>query len=176
MIKFLIIISTTLFLTADFSIPLRSQQPEISLDSLQFLTGSWTGKGTGEPGKGIGEFSFSYDLQNKVLVRKSYAEYPATNDKPAYRHDDLMVIYEESGKPLRAVYFDNEGHVINYSVNFSDDRLSLIFVSDNSGQSPGFRLTYTKVNNDTMNIKFEIASPGKQDDFKVYIEALAYKK
>jgi hypothetical protein len=146
------------------------------LESLRFLTGTWTGEGKGEPGEGEGEFSFSYDLQNKILVRKSFAVYPPSNDKPAYRHDDIMVIYKEPEESMRSIYFDNEGHVINYSLNFSEDFSSLIFLSDYTTLSPRFRLTYTKVSSESLNIKFEIAPPGKPDEFSVYLEAAAKKK
>src|SRR5712692_4440664 len=62
---------------------------------LQFLVGQWTGEGGGEPGQGSGSFSFTPDLQGKILVRKNVAEYPPSKEKPAYRHDDLMVIYRD---------------------------------------------------------------------------------
>ena len=78
---------------------------------LQFLIGNWTGEGSGTPGNGAGAFSFEPDLQRHILVRKSFAEYPPANGKPAYRHDDLLIVYREDGQ-LRAIYFDNEDHVI----------------------------------------------------------------
>lgn len=87
------IIFVLLFLFLSSSVHLKGQQ-RTGLDSLQFLAGS----GTGEPGQGVGEFSFSFDLQDKVLVRKSFAEYPATKEKPAYRHDDMMIIYKDADK------------------------------------------------------------------------------
>src|SRR5690242_19738130 len=49
----------------------------------QFLIGEWRGEGNGRPGTGAGAFSFAEDVQGRVLVRKSYAEYPATGGKPA---------------------------------------------------------------------------------------------
>src|SRR5215471_20542457 len=55
--------------------------------------GTWQGTGNGEPTQGRGEFSFAPELQGAVLVRHNFAEYPASKDRPAYRHDDLMVIY-----------------------------------------------------------------------------------
>ena len=48
----------------------------------QFLVGNWTGEGGGQPGQGTGAFSFSPELQGKILVRKSFAEYPAANGSP----------------------------------------------------------------------------------------------
>lgn len=175
MMKHLFKIIFILFLLLGSSCSLHAQQSS-GLDSLRFLEGIWAGSGTGEPGQGAGEFSFSFDLQGKVLVRKNFAEYPATSEHPAFRHDDIMIIYKEADKPIRAIYFDNEGHVINYTVNISDDRLSLIFLSDYISSSPRFRLTYTKINDASLNIKFEIAPAGKSDDFTVYIEAAVYKK
>lgn len=76
----------------------------------------------------------------------------------------------------KAVYFDNEGHVINYTVNFSADGSSLAFLSYYTVSSPGFRLTYTKVNNGSLGIKFDIAPSGKPDSFAPYIEAVANRK
>ena len=63
---------------------------------LQFLVGKWSGGGSGGPGQGTGDFSFTPDLQNSVLVRKSFAEYPPANGKPAFRHDDLMIVYRDA--------------------------------------------------------------------------------
>ena len=145
--------------------------------SLEYLLGDWVGEGGGQPGQGTGEFSFHPGLQNRILVRKSYAAYPPTKDRPASQHDDLTVIYKESDSaPLRAIYFDNEGHVINYSINISPDQKTIEFVSDVLPSSPRFRLTYVKTGSDTLTLKFEIAPPGKPDSFSTYIEAKAKRK
>ena len=63
--------------------------------AIQYLVGNWTGEGGGVPGQGVGGFSFQPDLHGKILVRKSRAEYPATKDRPAFEHDDLMIVYRE---------------------------------------------------------------------------------
>jgi len=144
---------------------------------LECLLGDWVGEGGGQPGQGTGEFSFHPDLQNRILVRKSYAAYPPTKDRPASRHDDLTVIYKETDSgPLRAIYFDNEGHVINYSITISPDRKTIEFVSDMLPSSPRFRLTYVKTSSDALSLRFEIAPPGKPDSFSTYIEAKAKRK
>ncbi len=75
-------------------------------DRWQFLIGEWAGEGGGEPGQGAGVFSFKPDLDGRVLIRKNRSDYPATKDKPAYHHEDLMIVYPE-GPAARAVYFDN---------------------------------------------------------------------
>ena len=169
-----------IFLVAVMSIaPGRlSAQPSpsaIHWDAFKFLIGEWMGEGTGSPGEGAGGFTFSYDLQNTVLVRKNYANYPATKDHPAFTHDDLMIVYQEGGK-TRAIYFDNEQHVINYTVTVASDSNSIVFVSDVAPATPRFRLTNTKAGTDKIKITFEIAAPGKPESFARYIEAVARRK
>jgi hypothetical protein len=144
-------------------------------NAFKFLIGDWVGEGTGAPGEGSGGFSFSYDLQNTVLVRKNFANYPATKDRPAFTHDDLMIVYQEGGK-TKAIYFDNEQHVIDYSVSVSSDSNSIVFVSDAMASAPRFRLTNAKAGTDKITITFEIAPPGKPDSFAKYIEAVARRK
>jgi hypothetical protein len=140
---------------------------------VQFLIGSWTGEGNGGPGRGAGSFSFTPDLQGKVLVRKSFAEYPAANGKPAARHDDLMIVYRDAAsQQLRAIYFDSEEHVIQYSVKSLDG--AAVFATETPPSAPRYRLTYTATSKDELKLKFEIAPPGKE--FATYIEAAASRK
>jgi hypothetical protein len=143
----------------------------------KYLIGHWVGEGSGQPGQGSGGFSFLPDLQGKVLVRKNHADYPATKDHPAFSHEDLMMIYHEGeGSPARAIYFDNEGHVIHYDAHFSEGGTTWVFLSDPSPSAPRYRLTYTKEKDGTLGIKFEIAPPGKPDAFQTYIEARARRE
>jgi len=139
----------------------------------QFLMGNWTGEGGGQPGQGGGAFSFAPDLQGKILVRKSFAEYPAANGRPAARHDDLMIVFrDDTTHALRATYFDSEEHVIQYSVKPVEG--GVIFVSDGAPSGPRFRMTYTSAGRDSVKIKFEIAPPGKE--FAVYLEGAAHRE
>ena len=170
-------LSIALILLACFSLPLTAQplMRPVNWDAYSFLLGEWVGEGTGDPGQGNGGFTFSLDLQNTVLVRKNYANYPATKDRPAFSHNDLMIVYQERGV-TRADYFDNELHVIHYTVSISGDSASFIFVSDQVASEPRFRLTNTKQGTDFMRITFEIAPPGKPESFNRYIEAVARRK
>ena len=169
-----------LLLLLSLPLPVRSSsQLNKDTDSwkpFRFLVGEWVGKGTGSPGEASGAFSFNFDLEEKVLVRKNRADYPATKDKPAYSHTDLMVIYKE-GPETRAIYFDNEGHTIHYAVTVSDDLPTRItFLSEPSTSAPRFRFVYSKVNNDNMTFQFEIAPPGKPDAFTKYMEGALARK
>jgi len=141
----------------------------------QFLQGEWVGEGSGDPGQGTGGFTLYPDLQNTILVRKNFANYPATKDRPAFSHEDLMVIYEERGTP-QAIYFDNEQHVIHYMVKFSEDSNTVIFLSDIVVSAPRFRLTYAKAGPERVKLTFDIAPANKPDEFSRYIAATARRK
>jgi hypothetical protein len=141
----------------------------------RFLIGEWVAEE--KPGAGSGEFSLKPDLKDKVLVRKNRASVPAANGRPAANHEDLMVIYRgPDGKRSRAIYFDSEDHVINYTVTTSNDRSTLTFLSEESPSAPRFRLSYTKAENETVKVKFEIAPPGKPNDFKTYLGGTVRRK
>jgi hypothetical protein len=143
----------------------------------EFLLGDWIGGGGGSgPGQGSGWYSFSYDLQKQVIVRKNHAEYPATKDRPAYVHDDFMIIFREPKKPVQATYFDNEGHVIRYAATLAKAGNGVTFVSDSSVSGPRFRLTYIAAGSDSTKIEFDIALPGKPNEFAPYIRAAAHRK
>jgi hypothetical protein len=139
---------------------------------LAFLIGDWVGEGGGEPGQGTGEFSFQLDLGGAILIRKNVSHYPATKDKPAYSHTDLMIV----DSTMHASYFDDEGHTIHYSVQPSADGNSVQFLSDAVATQPRYRLTYRKTGDDRVAIQFEIAPPGKSDAFATYIQATARRR
>jgi hypothetical protein len=142
--------------------------PAADWGPLEFLVGKWSGAGGGGRGQGSGAFSFTPDLQNTVLVRKSFAEYPPANGKPAFRHDDLMIVYRDpASHDFRAIYFDSEEHTIQYSVKPAAE--GVVFESAPNPTAPRYRLTYTRTGAATARFKFEIAPPGK--DFTAYIEA-----
>jgi hypothetical protein len=147
-------------------------QSSPSWDKWNFLIGEWRGEGGGQPGQGGGTFTFSFDLDHQIAVRKSHSEYPASGDKPAILHDDLMIVYPESpGSPMKAIYFDNEGHVINYSVTFSGP--DIILTSDKMENMPLFRLTYTSLDNETVDTNFEISRDGEH--FMTYVRGKSKK-
>jgi hypothetical protein len=143
-------------------------------DAWRFWLGEWVSEG--DPAQGSGYYSLSPDLQGRLLVRKNHAEYAATKDRPAVVHDDLMVIYGEAEAGQKAIYWDNEGHVIEYAVNISPDRNSVIFISPVQAAAPRYRLTCSKLGQDQVRVTFEIAPPGKPEAFSMYLEGRARRK
>jgi hypothetical protein len=139
-----------------------------------FLVGRWTGEGGGgDPGTGSGAFTLAPELQGKILVRRNFAAYPAAEGRPAFRHDDLMVVYrDQESAELRATYWDSEGHVIAYTVQPAAEG-GVVFLSEAAPSRIRYRLTYLPAGKDKIKIRFEIAPPGK--DFAIYLEAAAHR-
>jgi hypothetical protein len=143
--------------------------------AFQFLLGNWTGEGSGNPGQGTGRFTFSLDLDNHIMIRNSQSDYPETKEHPAFSHRDKMIVFQESGSSPHAMYFDNEGHTIRYSIDVSVDRKSITFISDSIVAGPRFKLTYASLAGESLLIMFEIAPPGPQARFTKYLEGRAVK-
>jgi hypothetical protein len=136
--------------------------PDPAFAPLATLLGAWEGNDPDHHSKG--QFTLRADVSGKVLVRRS------TNETPQGHHEDLMIVYATPAG-LRAHYFDNEGHVIDYSISASADAIEL--VSDEHPGAPRFRLRYEPKpaaanGHAMMNLDFSIAMPG-QTDFQHYV-------
>jgi hypothetical protein len=104
---------------------------------------------------------------------QSFAGYPPANGKPAFRHDDLMVVYRDRPHDhFRAIYFDSEEHTIQYSLKPGAG--GIVFESTPNQSAPSYRMTYTSTGAGTARFKFEIAAPGKE--FTTYIEATLHRE
>lgn len=138
------------------------------LEPLSFLLGEWVSAGGGTPGAAQGSALFTPSLQGRVLLRTSYAAYPASAAAPPSRHDDLMVIYAAEDGAIRADYYDNEGHVIRYTVRVSRPGQAS-FVSEIARAAPRYRLSYMLNPDGVLHGEFEIAPPGKPEAFARYL-------
>jgi hypothetical protein len=142
-----------------------------------FLVGSWASPVSGKPGEGMaGSTTFSYDLDKHVLVRRSRAEFaPAPGETAGLVHDDLLIVYREpGGSGFRAIYFDNEGHTINYVVSFPAVQPAVIFDSDGGADAPRFRLAYEAGKDGALSIEFLVAPPG--GELKTYVKGVVLRK
>jgi hypothetical protein len=140
----------------------------------KFLLGDWVGEGGGSPGQGSGVFSFAPDLQGRILVRHNQAEYPAAGGRPAAVHEDLLIAYEEAGA-VKAVYWDSEGHFIAYEATVTPEG-SIVLLSPEKPGEPRYRLTYQGLGNGRLAILFEVAPPGKPNEFVAYLHGTARRK
>jgi len=137
----------------------------------EFLLGRWIG--IGDQAGATGGFTFALDVQDHVIRRTNYSDTPAGPNRPASRHDDLMVIYVE-GTTAKADYFDSEGHVIRYVVDATPK--TVVFVSEAKAGEPRYRLTYRRgASAGTLDGSFEVAPPDKPDTFAPYLSWRARK-
>jgi len=144
---------------------------------LSFLLGTWDAKTVNNPAvNAIGNYTFRTELNGHILARLTIAD-PSKCKGPAdfnCEHGDLLYIYSElPGQVLRAIYFDNEGHVIHYTVT-TPTATSAEFLSDAASPGPQFRLFY-ELKSGTMNGKFQIRMPGQQE-WKSYLEWTGSRK
>lgn len=141
------------------------------LKALSFLEGTWQAKtqGGSAGAETSGTYVFQRELKSHVLARHSQSS--ASCKGPAAfdcEHNDLFYVYVDPERPgLKAIYFDNEGHVIHYDVSVPDSATA-IFQSDGPGHGPQFRLIY-ELRNAVMSGKFQMRVPG-QKDWKSYLE------
>lgn len=145
----------------------------IDWEAWKFLLGEWEGGHEGDPGQGYGQFSFSLELDQNILVRRSRTVFPTTPERQGYSHDDLLIIYTEFSGLKRAIYFDNEEHTIHYEVSLSPDQKSIILESDPVPSEPQFRFTYIKTGEDSLDARFEMTPPGQPGAWLVYLEGIS---
>ncbi|HEY3398988.1 MAG TPA: hypothetical protein VGK03_00015 [Geothrix sp.] len=156
------------------ALPLLAQAPAPKADifePVRFLSGDWVGESDGKTSSPSGAASFRFELEGKALVRRSHADYPAANGRPAAHHEDLMTVFAEGGQ-LKAFYVDNEGHAIRYLATALPQGVA--FTSE-AAPGPRFRLTYLRGAADTVTVRFEIAPPNAPEAFKTYLEGVTRK-
>jgi len=139
------------------------------LKPLSFLEGTWEAKAVGGPGvAAVGTYTFRVELKNHVLARHSTTEGCKGPTDFDCDHGDLLYVYQDGpGQPLKAIYFDNEGHVIHYDVS-TPEATTAVFLSDSSGPGPQLRLVY-ELKEAVMWGKFQMRMPG-QAEWKSYLE------
>ncbi len=136
--------------------------PLLSIDALSFLEGTWAAD-VGKDAKPAGSYAFVRELNGHVLARRSTTDVTCTLPGSAVcAHSDLLYVFQDSaGAPLKAIYFDAEGHVIRYDVSLRHEdgaygrRDFAVFLSDESALGPRFRLRYER-NTDTFTHKTEM--------------------
>jgi hypothetical protein len=145
--------------------------------ALGFLEGTWEARtqGGSANAQGSGTYTFEPELKHHVLVRRSGNSAACRGPKDFdCEHSDVLYVYQEAeGRPLKAIYFDNEGHVIHYQVSTGNSTRAL-FISDPSQPGPRFRLVY-ELKDAVMSGKFQMRMPG-QAKWKSYLEWTGAKR
>jgi hypothetical protein len=144
--------------------------------ALGFLEGTWEARTQGGSAEAqvSGTYTFKPELKHHVLARHSDPAACKGPDAFDCKHSDLLYIYQEAkGQPLKAIYLDNEGHVIHYAVS-TPESTTAIFISEESSSGPQFQLVY-QLKDAVMSGKFQMRMPG-QTEWKSYLEWSGSKK
>ena len=166
----------TVFVLCFAAMGQTSNETSDSFRALRFLEGTWDANVQNNSAVTLsGRYTFERELGGHVLARHSTSDpgctAPATFD---CKHGDILYVFQDGpGLPLKAIYFDNEGHVLHYNVS-TPDPTSALFVTDPSQPGPQFRLVY-ELKGTLMSGKFQMKMPGQQD-WKSYLEWSGAKK
>lgn len=137
--------------------------------ALSFLEGTWDAKVDGSSGvQTSGRYVFERELGGHVMARHATTD-PGCKAPASFdcAHRDLLYVFEERpGAPLKAIFFDSEGHVIHYDVT-TPTPTSVEFLSQASA-GPQFRLTY-ELKDGVLWGRFGMRPPGS-DAWQVYLE------
>ncbi len=150
--------------------------PKDQWQPLRFLMGTWEAKTRGGSAGAVstGTYTFRLELRNHVLARHTAGvecKGPADFD---CEHADLLYVYAEGpGGSLKAIFFDNEGHVIHYGVS-APGADEAVFLSDPAQAGPQYRLSYKLAGNELLGA-FAIRMPGRTE-FTTYLEWGGRKK
>ncbi len=135
----------------------------MGLEGLSYLVGRWRDESrSGEPGTstGGGEI-WRLALDGQILVREAWCEYPATAKRPALRHEDLLIVFVDAGTEVRGIFWDNEGHLIQYrEVHADPDGKGVGFVNDPATPGPRQWLKYRYEEPDHLSAVFSLHYAG----------------
>jgi hypothetical protein len=144
----------------------------MGLEGLSYLVGQWRDESRkGEPGTstGGGE-TWRLALDGQILLREAWCDFPAATDRPAFRHEDLLVVYVDTDSEVHGIFWDNQGHLIRYrDVQADPDDLGVGFVSDPSTPGPRQWLQYRFDKPDHLAAVFSLHPPGAPG-FTPYLE------
>ena len=154
-----------------------AQSASAPFAALSFLLGTWEAKTVNNPAvTANGTYTFRTELKDHILARHTFTDSSKCKGPEDFNceHGDLLYIYSETpGQPLRAIYLDNEGHVIHYTITVTS-ATSAEFLSDPAQPGPRFRLLY-ELKDGVMSGKFQIRMPGQQE-WRSYLEWAGARK
>ncbi len=150
----------------------KAQTLSPELAPIGFIVGDWvSAPGNASPDRGSS--SIQPIVGGAALLRNDHHEVVDTaSGKTTASFDQVMPIYAEGGT-LRGDYFDGT-HIIHYTHAIVAPGASVQFLTATDA-NPAYRLTYTKISDEVVAIRFEVAAPGSSD-FHVIADARVQRR
>jgi hypothetical protein len=149
-----------------------SQSPARNrLAPLEFLIGRWEGSSDGKPGSAVVRREYAHVLDRRFIRVENVSTYaPQPKNPKGERHEDIgFFSFDTARKRLVFRQFHVEGFVNHYVADAAGASGSLTFTTEAiENIPPGWRAreTYTRVSEDEIEERFELAEPGKE--YEVY--------
>ncbi len=134
------------------------------LAGLSFLVGDWQagqGQVADTGGTAKGRSAITLEAGGNVLLRRDHTDLFDKAGKATGSFEQVMMVYPEGGT-LHADYSDGQ-HVIHYVNADVVAGRSVTFTSTSQPNAPTFRLQYSLAGPQTLNVIFQVASPGSVD-------------
>lgn len=147
---------------------------------LTFFLGKWEGGGDGRGGRCFVQMEFRFLLQKTYMEVKSTYVYEPSKEKPQGEiHEDLGII---SFDRARQRFVLHQFHVEDYAdylllEDRPTDSKTFVFVTERIVNLPGgfrSRMTYRILDNDELEIDWEVAGPGA--DFLIHSRSRLKRK
>ena len=134
-----------------------TSQKRSDFDPVAFLLGEWkpaSGSSAKVSAKAP-ETVFHPALEGQVIVREIRSGKKAAD---ASRHDLLVIYRDDEANGLRALYFDEDGHTIQYTVAATGMN-EITFLSQDSFGKPRYRLSYRLDSKENLLGELDVAAP-----------------
>jgi len=136
----------------------------------RFLIGNWSGDGVGPAGKGLGNMTVETDLDNAILRMTNQVEFASQDKKTLYR--GTMVVSSEQ----KALFLDNEGHVLHYTVTATPRTITFVSVREPVPVLPRFRFIYNDLGGGKVRCSFDVAPPDTPNKFTIHVTGIVTKR
>jgi THAP4-like, heme-binding beta-barrel domain len=148
-----------------FATTAQPSRPDSTWQALDYFIGSWSGEGSGQPGKGTYTRSYEWKFGRTFIECKNTSVYPPREGQSTGEiHEDIgFFSYDKGRKRVILRQFHKEGFVNQYVLDSFSGGTEISFVTEGIENIPaGWRAKerYTiKSSNEFVEV-FELAPPG----------------
>lgn len=150
----------------------QDQKLPEQFSTLEYFMGNWKSETSGKAGKGIGNQSFTIEMNGKYISLKNETKFEPSEKHPEGEvHIDWgMLSFDSFRKKIVYRQFNIEGYVNQYVLDNTKEGIYVFETEAVENVPPGFkaRITLKVVDKNTFKEGFELAAPGKDYSGCIY--------